>query len=130
LEVIWLDIVVAIQSAVPAYEQIKEQIKAEIMSGNIKAGEMLPSVRALARDLKVSNITTIRAYNDLENEGLVNTVQGRGCYVNNLPHDIIRKQYMSEVNMSLAIVVQKGVAAGLTLNELKRKLEEKYNECN
>jgi GntR family transcriptional regulator len=128
--VIFLGIVVAIHSSVPAYEQIKEQIKAAIMSGEIKAGEMLPSVRALARELKVSNITTIRAYSDLENEGLVNTVQGRGCYVNDLPHDIVKKQYLSEIDVGLADIVQKGSAVGLTLEELKQKLEEKYHECH
>jgi GntR family transcriptional regulator len=128
--VIFLGIVVAIHSAVPAYEQIKEQIKAAIMSGEIKAGEMLPSVRALARELKVSNITTIRAYSDLENEGLVNTVQGRGCYVNDLPHDIVKKQYLSEIDMGLAGIVQKGRAVGLTLAELTQKLEEKFDECH
>jgi len=125
-EVVKLNIVVSLQSPMPAYEQIKTQIKAEIMSGALSAGEMLPSVRGLARDLKVSNITTIRAYADLENEGLVTTVQGRGCFVNELPEEIIRKQYLAEIDANLANIVTKGKASGITLDELKRKLEEKF----
>jgi GntR family transcriptional regulator len=120
----------SLQSPVPAYGQIKEQIKALIMSGELNAGELLPSVRGLACDLKVSNITTIRAYSDLENEGLVTTVQGRGCFVNELPEEIIRKQYLAEIEDGFINISIKGKAAGLTLDDLKRKLEGKYNECN
>jgi GntR family transcriptional regulator len=125
--VIPLNLVVSLQSPVPAYEQIKVQIKALIMSGELNSGEMLPSVRGLARDLKVSNITTIRAYADLENEGLVTAVQGRGCFVNALPNEIIRKQYLAEIDANLANVSAKGKAAGLTLDQLKLKLEELFN---
>jgi GntR family transcriptional regulator len=122
-----LDIVVSLQSQVPAYEQIKSRIKALIMSGELSAGELLPSVRGLARDLKVSNITTIRAYADLENEGLITTVQGRGCFVNQLPEEIIKGQYLAEIEANLCDIAAKGKAAGLTLSELKSKLEEVYN---
>ncbi|MDR0946178.1 MAG: GntR family transcriptional regulator [Ruminococcus sp.] len=125
-----LNIVVAIQSSIPAYEQIKEQIKAAVMSGEIKAGEMLPSVRGLARELKVSNITTIRAYSDLENEGIVNTVQGRGCFVNALPIDVIKEQYLKEIDTNLDNIVKKGIEAKIPLSELILKLENKYNELN
>ncbi|MDR1272865.1 MAG: GntR family transcriptional regulator [Clostridiales Family XIII bacterium] len=123
-------VTISLHSGLPAYEQIKEQIKALIMSGGLNAGEMLPSVRGFARDLKVSNITTIRAYSDLENEGLVTTVQGRGCFVNALPGEIVRKQYLDEIAANLTNVAVKGKAAGLTLKELKQKLEEKFNECD
>ncbi|MDR0949916.1 MAG: GntR family transcriptional regulator [Lachnospiraceae bacterium] len=116
------------QSSVPAYEQIKEQIKAAIMSGEIEAGSMLPSVRGLARELRISNITTIRAYSDLENEGLVKNVQGRGCFVNVLPQEIVREQYLAQIEQDIENIVQKGQAAGFTLGELQTKLEEKYHE--
>jgi GntR family transcriptional regulator len=122
-----LNLVVSLQLPVPAYEQIKTQIKALIMAGELHTEEPLPSVRSLARDLKVSNITTIRAYADLENEGLVTTVQGRGCFVNALPEEIIRKQYLAEIDANLANVVTKGKAAGLTLDKLKQKLEGAFN---
>jgi GntR family transcriptional regulator len=124
------DIVVFTQSQVPAYEQIKEQIKALIISGNLVAGDILPSVRGLARDLKVSNITTIRAYADLENEGLVTTVQGRGSFVCDLPAETVRNQYLSDINENLKSVTQKGKAAGLTLKDLQRRLEAIYNESD
>ncbi|MDE6127802.1 MAG: GntR family transcriptional regulator, partial [Lachnospiraceae bacterium] len=72
---------ISMQSEIPAYEQIKMQIKAQILSGELAAGEPLTSIRQLARDLQVSIITTTRAYGDLEAEGLIYTVQGRGCFV-------------------------------------------------
>jgi GntR family transcriptional regulator len=122
-----LNIVVSLQSSIPAYEQIKGQIKALIMRGELTAGEQLPSVRGLARDLKVSNITTIRAYADLENEGLVTTVQGRGCFVNQLPRDIVQAQYLAEIEQNLSNVAAKGKAAGMSLDDLKAKLEEIYH---
>jgi GntR family transcriptional regulator len=123
-----LNLVVSLQSPIPAYEQIKEQIKARIISGELTAGEALPSMRVLARDLKVSIITTTRAYGDLENEGLISTVQGRGCFVNALPDEIVRKQYVKEIDESLSNAARKGKAAGLTLAELLQKLEGKFNE--
>jgi GntR family transcriptional regulator len=124
------NIEIEFHSSVPAYEQIKEQIKAAIMSGEIDAGAMLPSVRGLARELRVSNITTIRAYSDLENEGLVKNVQGRGCFVNVLPQNIVRDQYLSEIDRDIENIARKGKAAGLSLSELQTKLKEKYNECH
>jgi GntR family transcriptional regulator len=127
-EVIILNLIVSLQSSIPAYEQIKEQIKARIISGELTAGAALPSMRVLARDLKVSIITTTRAYGDLENEGLISTVQGRGCFVNALPDEIVRKQYVKEIDESLSNAVRKGKAAGLTLAELLQKLEGKFNE--
>jgi GntR family transcriptional regulator len=120
------NIVIEFQSSVPAYEQIKEQIKAAIMSGEIDAGSMLPSVRGLARELRVSNITTIRAYSDLENEGLVKNVQGRGCFVNILPQEIVRDQYLSQIERDLENIVGKARAAGFSLEELQSKLKEKF----
>jgi GntR family transcriptional regulator len=126
--VMMLDLVVSMQSPVPAYEQIKEQIKAKIMSGELMAGEVLPSMRVLARDLKVSIITTTRAYGDLENEGLISTVQGRGCFVNALPDEIVRRQYFREIDESLSNAVKKGKAAGLTLADLLQQLEVKFSE--
>ncbi|GHU56305.1 GntR family transcriptional regulator [Clostridia bacterium] len=125
-----LNFAVSLQSSIPAYEQIKEQIKKRIISGELKDGETLPSMRMLARDLKVSIITTTRAYADLENEGLISTVQGRGCFVNALPKEIVRKQYINDIDASLSNAVIKGKAAGLSLAELLQKLEDKFNECD
>lgn len=116
-------IIVSLQSEIPAYEQIKAQIKAQILSGELSADEPLTSMRQLARDLRVSVITTTRAYGDLEMEGLIYTVQGRGCFVKGNA-DLVREQYLRSIDEALQTAVNKGKAAGLTLAELQRKLEE------
>lgn len=121
---------ISIQSDIPAYEQIKAQIKAQILSGELVADEPLTSMRQLARDLQVSVITTTRAYGDLEAEGLIYTVQGRGCFVKGNA-EAVRQQYLRCVEDALRTAAHKGSAAGLTLNELQNKLEEIFHdECN
>ncbi|MCL2500537.1 MAG: GntR family transcriptional regulator [Defluviitaleaceae bacterium] len=118
-------IIVSLQSEVPAYEQIKAQIKAQILSGVLTADEPLTSMRQLARDLRVSVITTTRAYGDLEAEGLIYTVQGRGCFVKGNA-ELVRGQYLRSVDDSLKTAAEKGKAAGLSLLELTSKLEEVF----
>ena len=120
-------IIVSFQNGIPAYEQIKVQIKAQILSGELSADEPLISMRQLARDLRVSVITTTRAYSDLEAEGLIYTVQGRGCFVKGNP-DMVRKQYLRSVSEALQTAAVKGKAAGLTLSELQRSLEDAFND--
>lgn len=120
-------IIVSLQSEVPAYEQIKTQIKAQILSGELSADEALISMRQLARDLRVSVITTTRAYSDLEAEGLIYTVQGRGCFVKGNA-DLVREQYLRSVDEALRTATNKGKAAGLTLAELQNKLEGIFND--
>ena len=119
-------IIVSLQSDIPAYEQIKAQIKAQILAGELAADESLISMRQLARDLRLSVITTTRAYGDLEAEGLIYTVQGRGCYVKGNA-EMVREQYLRSVGEALAVAADKGRAAGLTLAELQSKLEEAYD---
>ena len=121
-----MSIIVSLQSDIPAYEQIKAQIKAQILSGELTADEPLTSMRQLARDLRVSVITTTRAYGDLEAEGLIYTVQGRGCFVKGNA-DMVRYQYLRSIDEALQIAADKGRAAGLPLAELQNMLEEKYN---
>jgi GntR family transcriptional regulator len=118
-------IIISLQSDIPAYEQIKEQIKAQILSGELMADVPLPSMRLLAKELRVSVITTTRAYSDLEGEGLIYTVQGRGCFVKGNAEQV-RKQYLQSVEEMLRSVTQKGKAAGLTLDVLQEKLKEAY----
>jgi len=122
-----LAIIVSLQSEIPAYEQIKMQIKAQILAGSLSADEPLTSMRQLARDLRVSVITTTRAYGDLEAEGLIYTVQGRGCFVKGNA-DMVRQQYLRSVDDALRTAADKGRAAGLTLSELQNRLEETFND--
>ena len=76
-----MTVIIKNSSGVPTYEQIKEQIKEAILNDEMNEGDMLPSIRQLAADLKVSVITTTRAYSELEQEGYIYNVQGKGCYV-------------------------------------------------
>ena len=99
-------IVLLYQSSVPIYEQIKEQIKTSVLSGELQENELLPSIRQLARDLKVSVITTTRAYNDLELEGFIQTVPGKGCYVKRIEEDFIRSQYVKETKATLNTAIR------------------------
>ena len=117
-------IVLAYQSAVPIYEQIKEQIKESVMSGDLPENELLPSIRQLARDLKVSVITTSRAYNDLELEGFIQTVPGKGCYVKRVDNDLIRMKYLADTKSTLAAAVKLGKIAGLEMPDLHKLLDE------
>jgi len=118
-----MNISISLQSAVPAYEQIKIQIKTMILSGELSASHPLTSMRQLARDLQVSVITTTRAYNDLEAEGLIYIVQGRGCFVKGNA-EMVREQYLRTIDEALQVAVVKGKAAGLTLAELQKRMED------
>lgn len=122
-----MNIVISMQSEIPAYEQIKMQIKAQILSGNLPPDAPLVSMRQLARDLRVSVITTTRAYGDLEAEGLIYTLQGRGSFVKG-DAEAVRQQYLQAIDKSLTAAVEKGLAAGLNLSGLKKRLEEIYHE--
>lgn len=116
-------IVLSYQSGVPIYEQIKEQIKALILSGELSENEPLPSIRQLARDLKVSVMTTTRAYGDLEVEGFVHTMPKKGVYVKKVDSNHVRKQYLKEIEMSLLTAIERGRTAGLTIKDLHNLLD-------
>jgi GntR family transcriptional regulator len=117
-------IVLSHQSGVPIYEQIKEQIKASVLSGLLAENSLLPSIRQLARDLKVSVITTTRAYNDLELEGFLQSVPGKGCYIKKIDASLVRGQYLAETKATLFVAVRQAKTAGLTKEELHRLLDE------
>jgi len=123
-----LRIVLTHKSSEPIYEQIKEQIKASVLSGELPENELLPSIRQLARDLKVSVITTTRAYNDLEIEGFLQTVPGKGCYVKKIDSNLMRFKYVTETKEKLAAAVRLGKMAGLTMAEIRGLLDELEDE--
>ena len=101
-----MKVIISNRSGVPIYEQIKIQIKEAIFNGELVANDVLPSIRSLAQDLKVSVITTTRAYSDLEKEGFVVNVQGKGCYV--LPQDkeLMRETALLKIEESLTGIIQ------------------------
>ncbi|WP_300803989.1 GntR family transcriptional regulator [uncultured Acetatifactor sp.] len=122
-----MNIHLSLQSEIPTYEQIKVQIKAQILNGQLTPDQPLTSMRQLARDLRVSVITTTRAYSDLEADGLIYTVQGRGCFVKG-DAEMVRRQYLQSIDEALGAAVEKGKAAGLSLAQLQDRLEEAFHE--
>jgi len=104
---------------IPIYEQIKEQIKVSILTGELHEGDMLPSIRQLARDLKVSVITTTRAYTELEQEGYIVTAQGKGCFVASTNNDLIREQLVGKIEEHFEAAIEIARIAQLTKEELE-----------
>ena len=107
----------------PIYEQISSQLRRQIMDGSLEAGARLPSIRALASDLGVSVITTKRAYSDLEAEGLVETVPGKGCFVAAADPRLLREQRLREIEGHLDRAATLARDAGIDRNELREMLE-------
>ncbi|MDY5103054.1 MAG: GntR family transcriptional regulator [Agathobacter sp.] len=105
-------------SGEPIYQQIADQFRTDILAGKFKQGEYLPSIRGLARDLKISVITTMKAYEQLEEEGLVTAVQGKGFYVNAQDSEMLREQHMRKVESALTEAIAAARIAKLTDAEL------------
>lgn len=127
-----MKIIISNTSGIPIYEQIKEQIKSAILSGEIEENELLPSLRQLARDLKISVLTTTRAYNELEQEGFVTNVQGKGCYVMGRGSELIREQFLRDIEDNLTAAIKSARRAGVSeselINMLKILMEDDENE--
>ncbi len=117
-----MDILISNASDRPIYDQIYTQIRAHILAGALEPGQALPSIRALAKDLRVSVITTKRAYDELEKEGYVNTVPGKGCYVANQSPALVREAYLTRVEEHLSQAVELAAGCGLSLGELEELL--------
>ena len=115
-------------SGVPIYEQLKAQIKEAILSGELAEGEALPSLRQLAKDLRISVLTVTRAYTQLEQEGFVTNVQGKGCYVLSRDNGMIREQLLRTVEQHLEQGVRAARAAGLSWEELVSMLQGQWEE--
>ncbi len=113
-----MHIVLSNSSALPIYEQIKEQVKAQILSGELYENEMLPSLRQLAKDLKISVLTTTRAYNELEEEGYITSRQGKGFFVMPSGSDLLKEQLIKEVESGLNSAIVAARRASLTEEEL------------
>lgn len=110
-------------SGVPIYQQIAENFRADILEGRFKENEYLPSIRGLAKDLKISVITTMKAYEMLEAEGLVTAVQGKGYCVNAQDSDMLKEQHMRKVEEALLEAITSARIAGLSREELIQTLQ-------
>jgi len=118
-----LDIIISNSSPEPIYEQIVRQIKKEILTGELQEGEALPSIRSLARELQISVITTKRAYEELEREGLLETVGGKGSFVAGQNKELWREKRLSILEEKLAEVIKEARLLQISRRELEEMLE-------
>ena len=123
-----ISISVSLSSPKPIYRQIEDQVKSLIVSGELGEGEELPSIRALAQDLRISVITVKRAYDELEAQGFSTSVQGKGCYVSVRNKDLFREQRMRMVEEKLEEAVQDAKLIGMTREELVTTLTIIFGE--
>ena len=113
-----MGIIINNSSMTPIYEQMVSQIKAQIMSGERKEGDSLPSVRALAKDLRVSALTVKKAYDELEREGFVATVHGKGTFVTSANQELMLEEKKKEVEADLEAAIRKGRSCGMSDEEI------------
>ena len=116
-------LIVSNSSGEPIYEQIKAQVKAAILSGELQEDEALPSLRTLAKDLQISVLTVTRAYTELEQEGFVKNVQGRGCFVMGRGSELIREQLLRKAESALQEAIRAAKMAELPKQQLHELLD-------
>ncbi len=118
-----MNMIIDIYSMTPIYEQIVDSVKRMILSGELKENDVLPSVRVLSRDLKISALTVKKAYDTLEEEGLTSTVHGKGTYVSAANRSLIQEERRRELEKDLEAVLEKAERYGVSREELIRMLE-------
>lgn len=123
-----MDIIISNSSNVPLYEQVKELIKNKIVSNELKAGEVLPSIRNLAKDLRISVITTKSAYEELEKEGYVETIPGKGTYVANKNTELIKEEQLQKIEGLIDTAVSIAKISGISKEDIKEMLDILYEE--
>ena len=123
-----MQIIISDKSNVPIYEQITKQIKEGILSRALEADEMLPSIRQLAKELQISVITTKRAYEELENEGMIYSVPQKGFFVSPSKVEILKKKRLKLIEDAASKLISESRAAGLSLDEIQSMLELLWEE--
>lgn len=113
-----MDIIISNASNQPIYEQIYIQIKSAIVSGGLAAGDILPSIRNLAKDLRISVITTKRAYDELERDGYICSVAGKGSYVAEKNTELLREAHLKEIEEHMRKIFELSAACGLTMPDI------------
>ena len=125
-----MDIIISNSDGRPIYEQISSQIKSKIMTGELNAGQMLPSIRLLAKELRISVITTKRAYEELERDGFIITMTGKGSFVAEKNTDLVREEYLKRIESHLNEIIRLSVSCDLSLKDIKDMLTLMYEEEN
>lgn len=123
-----MNIIISNSSNIPIYEQIKEQIKNKIVSNELKTGELLPSIRSLAKDLRISVITTKNAYEELEREGYVETKPGKGTYVASKNVELIKEEQLQRIENLIDSVISIAKISGISKEEIQNIIEILYGE--
>jgi len=121
-----LNIIISNSSRQPIYDQITSQMKSKILAGEMKEGDALPSMRFLAKELRISVITTKRAYEELERDGFIATVPGKGSFVARKNLDFVREEQLRRIEEHMQEIVELSVGCSLSLKELQDMLELIY----
>lgn len=122
-----MDILISNSCGRPIYQQIYDQIKNTILSGELREGDMLPSIRALAKDLRISVITTKRAYEELEQGGYIYTAAGKGCFVSQKSSGMVYEEHLKKIEEHMGEIARLAGSSGITegqLIEMYRVLQE------
>ena len=123
-----MDIILMNSSDEPIYQQIVSQVKAQIISGELSAGDALPSMRTLAAQLRISVITTKRAYEELERDGFIENFAGKGCFVKSQNTEFLREEMALQVETLLGKACEKARLGNISLDEMKEMIELMYEE--
>ena len=118
-----MNIIINNSSMCPIYEQVAEQIKSEILNGKLKGGQMLPSVRTLSKELRISALTVKKAYDAMEREGFIITVHGKGSFVAGVSEMLSMEEKCKEVERDLEAAIRKGKSCGMSRQEIKALFE-------
>ena len=124
-----MEIVISNSSDKPIYEQVASQIRAAIMAGDLHAGDQLPSIRSLAADLRISAITTKRSYADLERQGFIVAVPGKGSFVAGRNLELLREHALTQIEERLGAAVELAKQSAVDCSELQKMLELLYREA-
>lgn len=123
-----MDIIISNSDKIPIYEQITKQIKDMILNGTLKEGEPLPSMRFLAKELRISMITTKRAYEELEREGFIESYVGKGSFVKAVNQEYIREKIQKEMEDAISIAIEKAKLSGISKEEFLEVVQWIYEE--
>lgn len=123
-----MNILIDNKSGAPIYDQIYSQIKAQIISGELKENDLLPSIRGLARDLRISFVTTKRAYDELEREGFLYTVPGKGSFVAPKNVELLREENLKKIEQHIDSIVQLAASCNLSKADILAMVEFSLEE--